>query len=164
MPDKHISQIDLITAIMKHLEKQAGVKSALPREYNAIISAANIICEAFRVPERTVSHNMGLEKWLKSDHVGMSSKFMASILSGQGCVEYARPYDSEDFGRCLGLLDACPEFRKELHRMIEYSPQWERLVKNWELLESLYREDKETGVSPKLNAKMRMLLDGAEKV
>lgn len=61
-----ISQIELIAAIAKHLDKN-GIKHLLPRQYNAVIEAANLIIDELKKPERGISPGMGLSKWLDSD-------------------------------------------------------------------------------------------------
>lgn len=45
-----LSQIDLVSAICKHLEKQ-GVETANTRQMNAVISAATKIVEEFEKPQ-----------------------------------------------------------------------------------------------------------------
>jgi hypothetical protein len=131
-----ISQMELIAAICEELTCQ-GVESLVPRQTNAIIRAANaIIAECERAPVQA-SPGMGLGAWLASDDVGLSSKYMAGVLSGQFAAEYAHPADSSDFGRCMRLLEAVPELRDKLDLMRDKSPEWAELVANWERIESM---------------------------
>jgi len=130
-----INQIELISAICMELDRQ-GVKSLVPRQYNAIINSANdIIAECLREPVKS-SKGMGLQTWLASDDVGMSSRYMASVLGGFSC-EYAHPYDLDDFGRCSRLLLAVPEFREKLELMRDKSDEWAALLDVWSEVESL---------------------------
>ena len=135
-----ISQIDLITAIVKHLEKR-GVKEFVPRQYNAIISAANLIVEECAKPPVRSSPGMGIMAWLISDDTGMSSEYMAGELSGQFSRPYAHPYDADDFGRCSRLLVAVPELRERLDQMRLKSAEWSRLVYCWEQVEAAIRSE-----------------------
>ena len=125
-----ISQVELISAITKHLERQ-GVKELVPRQFIAIINAANeIIAECERKPVMT-SEGMGLMRWLASDDVGLSSRYVASVLDGCFVAEYAHPHDADDFGRCVRLLVAVPELRERLEKMRSKSVEWSRLVDCW---------------------------------
>lgn len=133
-----ISQIELISAICFDLDRQ-GVKSLVSRQYNAVIAAANyIIAEIGREPV-LATEGMGLAAWLASDDVGLSSRYMAGVLGGSFTAEYAHPYDPGDFGRCVRLLDAVPEFRDRLAIMAGCSDVWKRLVAVWVLAEDAYR-------------------------
>lgn len=51
----------------------------------------------------------------------------------------AYPHDADDFGRCLGLLDAVPEYRGRLKKMADVSETWAAIVEIWDELEALYR-------------------------
>ena len=133
-----IRQIELINAVVKELKKQ-GVKDLIPRQYNMIIESVNkIIAECEKKPVMA-SAGMGLRDWLRSDDVGMSSRYMASILGGFACP-YNHPLDLDDFGRCSRLLLAVPEFREKLEMMRSKSEQWASLLDVWTQLETLIDE------------------------
>jgi hypothetical protein len=132
-----LSQIELISAIGNHLEKH-GYKELAPRQFEAVISAANTVIDAMRQTPLMAYDNMGLAKWLASDDTGMSSKFMAAVLGGIG-GKYAHPWDSGDFGRCVRLLDAVPEFRERIAMMRQHGPQWNSLLDCWDQAENAYR-------------------------
>lgn len=53
----------------------------------------------------------------------------------------AYPHDPSDFGRCLGLLEAVPEWRARISELAVLSPQWHAIVEAWEEIESLYRAE-----------------------
>lgn len=134
-----LNQIGLISAISTEIEKQIPGTPAEPRYMNAIINAANLICDEFRRPIVKASSGMGLTAWLASDDTGASSKYMASILSGQFSVSHNYPWDPSDFGRCIRLLEAVPELESELHKMKACSPQWAAVVDNWDKWIELYK-------------------------
>ncbi|HHR6334787.1 TPA: hypothetical protein ACS735_002626 [Providencia alcalifaciens] len=134
-----LNQIGLISAISTEIEKQIPGTPAEPRYMNAIINAANLICDEFRRPIVKASSDMGLIAWLASDDTGASSKYMASILSGQFSVSHNYPWDPSDFGRCIRLLEAVPELESELHKMKACSPQWAAVVDNWDKWKELYK-------------------------
>lgn len=136
-----ISQMELLGAICAELDRQ-GVKSLGVRQYNAIIRSANqMIADCEREPVMA-SAGMGLDAWRASDDVGLSSHYLASVLDGGFVREYAHPADGDDFGRCVRLLDAVPEFRERLEKMRTKSEEWSRLVDCWAEAESLYRTEK----------------------
>lgn len=158
MPSSFVSQIDLIGAILKFLEKRAGVKTMLPREYNTVVRCATEIVDELIKPEALVTPGMGLDAWLKCDHTGVSSEFMAGVLSGRFMRTPGYPHDPADFSRCLGLLDACPELRNSILQLAKHGPQWAALVANWCELESLFRDERPSGAAPRLMARMSELL------
>ena len=130
-----ISQINLVSAIVKELSKQKFTPSIL--HLNAIVKAANdIIRECERVPVMA-TEGMGLQAWLRCDDTGLSSCYMASVLDGTFSRPYAHPLDLDDFWRCSRLLQAVPEFRERLTRMSSRSPQWSRLAAQWTEIETL---------------------------
>jgi hypothetical protein len=101
---------------------------------------------------------MGLDAWLSSDQTGVSSIFMAGVLSGSFSRKFGHPHDPSDFGRCLGLLDACPELRGNIRRMAEHGAEWSALVGAWHELEKMYREELPSGRAPRTYDRMRELL------
>ena len=132
-----IQQIDLVCAIFAELGKQ-GIKSAIPRQMNAVIIAANSIIEEFGMPAIMTTEDMGLTKWLASDDTGTSSVYMASVLGGF-YRPYAHPADADDFGRCSRLLIAVPEFRGKIELMRDKSVQWDKLLNEWGYIEDRIR-------------------------
>jgi len=139
-----LTQIDLVGAIGRLLDKEFGIKLATIRVINAIITAADGICDAINTPDKPSVPGSGLDAWLASDDTGLSSKYMAYKLAGRPHCEYAHPLDQHDFGRCVRLLEAVPELRVKLGEMAACSPLWGALVDDWAPLEILYRGDKLT--------------------
>lgn len=134
-----ISQIDLVSSIFKHLEKQ-GVKTANTRQMNAVVSAATNIVEAFSKPHAPATEGMGLQAWLMSDDTGSSSLWIARFLGGgPPSQSYAYPHDADDFGRCYRLLKAVPEFRERLPELATSGEEWAALVANWIELEAYWQ-------------------------
>lgn len=64
-----ISQIDLVNAIAKELERQ-GVKNVEGRHLNAVIAAADGVIREFNREPVVATDNMGLDAWLRSDEKG----------------------------------------------------------------------------------------------
>lgn len=79
--------------------------------------------------------------WFATGHVGESSKCMAAHLTGQDC-KGSYPHDGDDFGRCVGLLDAVPELRERLPQMASVNAKWAALVARWDEIESLHKKSK----------------------
>lgn len=158
MTSVQLDQMSLVVAIMNEVAEQVPDFEALPRQYNAIIDAANNIVREFGRGEIASSPNSGIAAWRRTDHVGASSDFMAAKLGNAGIRDYAHPHDPSDFGRCLTLLEAAPELREKLPQMAQESKQWAALVAHWSELEALWAEESPTGKAPKLYAKMQELL------
>lgn len=144
MPNQHINQIQLISAITTHLQKKQGVKNMLPREFNKIISCVNEIIREFKSPERIITPNMGYQNWINSDHTGLSSLYLAKLLTSQTVTERESnfPHDAEDFDRCLKLLIAVPELKNNLHFLKNSTAEWKEIYNNWDYLESLMNAKK----------------------
>lgn len=136
-----VNQIGLIGAICKYLDRN-GVKVLNQRQYNAVIAGANTILDAIAKPHQPVVPGMGLDAWLKCDDTGVSSLYLAGILSGQFMRKPAYPHDADDFGRCVKLLQAAPELRANLGRMSDKSLAWDALVGRWDELERLLATDR----------------------
>ncbi|MEZ2895885.1 hypothetical protein [Providencia rettgeri] len=147
-----LSQINLISAISTEIEKQIPDIPAEPRYMNAIIKAATLVCEEFKKPLVKASEGMGLAAWLASDDVGASSRYMASVLSGQFSAPNHYPLDGADLGRCIRLLVAVPELASQLHKMKACSPQWSAVIDNWDKWKALY----EAGKGKKLYQEMKL--------
>jgi hypothetical protein len=139
-----VSQMTLVTGIMGFIGDKYPELEVNARHYNAIISAANTLTDALNTPHESSKENMGLEAWLVSDEVGMSSKFLAFKLSGSPLAlsEYEHPYDPDDFQRCRKMLDAVPELKDKLNIMANESKVWAGLVQDWDLICQLIDDDK----------------------
>lgn len=164
-----ISQPELLGAILKHLGDDQEVENLNERQFNAVIKAANDICDELARENQPASKGSGLAAWLASDDTGLSSRFMARQLApvaDVGTVPDERPWfdedehyprDPADFGRCVRLLDAVPELRPYIDVMAGYSKQWAAIVGAWDELEALYREEYPSGKAPRLYARMEQL-------
>lgn len=138
-----VNQVSLIGAILKHLCRQHGKNlSMCPRQYNAVVHAANLIVEEMAEAPEMSTPGMGLTRWLASDDTGMSSEWLAGWLSGAFHRRSAYPSDSDDFGRCLRMLEAAPELMAAMPRLREAPKPWPELFAEWESLAGLYQTDR----------------------
>lgn len=153
-----ISQLELVGGICKLVSEECPTLN--PRQMNAIARGADMILEELRQPDRPSVAASGMEAWLKSDDTGMSSRYMAFTIGTGPPAEYAHPWDPSDLGRCLRLLEACPELRPLVPAMAKTGKEWKALVEHWDELEALYREELPTGRAPKLYDLMQKLLRG----
>jgi hypothetical protein len=89
-------------------------------------------------------------EWLATGERGASSEAMFEYFTGVNPSSKPRsyerfdmpyPHDAADFRRCIGLLNAVPSFRDRLSEMVDVSWKWERLVENWNSLESMVDQD-----------------------
>lgn len=100
-------------------------------------------------------------KWAATGDTGTSSKaILATMMGNPPKGRFCYPHDNQDLGRCIGLLDAVPEFRERLAEMKAIGPEWAALVDRWAELEAMYK--KET-TSRALYERMKSILDPIEK-
>lgn len=156
MPDHKTDQIELISAIIAHLGRQ-GIPDLVHREFNAIIKAATDIVDELAKPECKVVAGMGYDAWKASDHTGSSSLFMARVLMGYEPGPVAYPHDSGDFGRCVGLLVACPGLIGNIGMLAQHGPEWKAIAENWLELATLFHEEAPSGRCPRLSVRMQEL-------
>jgi hypothetical protein len=84
--------------------------------------------------ERRAAH------WAATGDTGTSSKAIMRVMLGETLTDgYCYPHDAWDLGRCIGLLDAVPEWRASMSRMAAVGPEWAALAQRWEELERSYR-------------------------
>lgn len=81
-----------------------------------------------------VSHN--IVEWLASGERGASSEAMLQAITGIPCAydPHAYPLDSDDFRRCLVLLEKCPELKDGMDKVAAISPMWKLFVIHWQSL------------------------------
>jgi len=77
---------------------------------------------------------------------------MAWIFGVGPSHDYAFPHDASDFGRCLGLLRACPELRGKLHLMRTTGTEWAKIFAQWGTLCALHAGGQYVELSTKLSA------------
>jgi hypothetical protein len=146
--------MDLVCHISKLFKQQEG-KS---RYMNAIVRAANEILAEFKRPDNISAAGDGFAKWMASDDTGMSSKYLACMIHNPSSgVDFAYPYDPDDFGRCYRMLRVCPIICSHLEDARTFPEPWPALIEHWVELERLYEEEMPTGTAPKLYARMKEL-------
>ena len=97
-------------------------------------------------------------KWASGDKTGISSKALLSVMLGKRPkTSFCYPHDGGDLGRCIGLLDAVPEYRERLSEMNSVGKEWAALIDHWPELESRWRRKDE-----KLYDRMKEILDPIE--
>jgi hypothetical protein len=137
-----VSQITLASVLMKVVTQTYPELTINRRQYNAVLNAANTLAEELNKPHVAASDNIGLEAWLATDDVGLSSKFLALKLSGAPeALEYAHPHDSVDFKRCCKMLKAIPELQSKLSNIAKESDVWAGLVEDWDTVNKLIDND-----------------------
>jgi len=60
-------------------------------------------------------------------------------ITARVCGIADHPHDASDFGRCLELLDAVPEWSNRVNELAEISPTWAKITASWSVIESAYR-------------------------
>lgn len=75
--------------------------------------------------------------WLHGNDTGSSSEAIFHFMT-LGIKGGAGPYDVDDLGRCLRLLDCFPEWRERMPEMVECSEEWAELAPHWSELEASF--------------------------
>ncbi|MGB0818212.1 MAG: DUF2312 domain-containing protein [Candidatus Puniceispirillaceae bacterium] len=85
-------------------------------------------------------------EWLENGDKGASSKCIYNFFMTGEVDSCAYPHDSADFGRCLVLVEAVPEWEKrlgELHVLDGvHGHVWQKLAIEWANLKKIYALDK----------------------
>lgn len=86
-----------------------------------------------------------IQRWFIQGQVGVSSRAMASAiidvpLTGND-KHHNHPHDPDDLNRCLLFLEAVPEAREHLDKVRKLSPEWDRLIENWEKIEKTFLDE-----------------------
>lgn len=144
-----LNQISLIAAISREIDRQHPGLEVESRWFNAIAQAASNICAEFAKPVVKASEGMGLTSWLASDDTGASSQYMAYVLStpadaekfDYNVIKNSHPHDPDDFGRCIRLIEAVPEFADRISKMSQHGKEWAVVAANWDEWAELYRLD-----------------------
>ncbi|KAB8305771.1 hypothetical protein EH227_24715 [Rouxiella chamberiensis] len=133
-----LNQISLFSAIAKEISRQCPGIPADGRS-NIVIKAADMIVAEYAREPVVAKPSMGLAAWLASDEVGMSSEYMAWVLSksdpavwGQRRPKISYPRDADDFGRCVGLVIAMPSYEFLVDEMRDnHGVYWAAVSANW---------------------------------
>ena len=79
-------------------------------------------------------------RWIMSDDTGLSSEFMWSVFAGVPAPYVSRPHDVSDFGRCVRLLKAVPEWAGRVDELARF-PWWDAAAPRWASLVDMYERD-----------------------
>ncbi len=99
--------------------------------------------------------------WLANGGSGISAKSLAlTLLFRNRSFNHGIPSDSDDFERCLRLVQEVPELRKRLPEMIVLTEgqthwygsdiNWEFFILNWEKLEKMSPEGRDVMIKTKI--------------
>lgn len=97
---------------------------------------------------RSANYSVGFVEWLMTGDRGMSSNAIAHAITGliDEDAGVNHPHDSDDFGRCLSVIDALKgdnlTEKEILKAMFSVSPSWEALALEWKDLKMSYLKDK----------------------
>jgi hypothetical protein len=76
--------------------------------------------------------------WLANGSVGLSSRTLYGVFTGDMPHELTVPLDPDDFSRCKRLFDLIPEWRADLAKVKQVLPWYGPLIDQWTVLESLF--------------------------
>lgn len=152
--DLPFGQLDVFVALCRAVG-ELGVEATTHRQMNALKGAADLIYDALAHADVPATPGMGLRAWFECDETGLSSKYLAAVFSARHAdPNRPHPHDAGDFGRCVKLLDAVPEFRLGLAKLNrpEHGPVWNAIGARWADLEALYRAGKLADLTAELKA------------
>ena len=154
-----MNQTSLVSAITKEIERQKVFIDV--GALNKIIDCANQIIAEIERKRIYADCKMSFIAWFGSDDTGASSKWLASILSGNKPSSVAYPYDPSDFVRCYRMLN-CVDGAKELFEIQKdlissKCNVWRNYLENWNDLEKLWEQESPNNKCPKLYELMQKL-------
>lgn len=84
-----------------------------------------------------------LTQWLANGERGASSETIVHYVTGIKTNDWHdHPLDPSDLGRCVKLLEACPELVDGFKdKMPKVSPVWARLVEHWDELVAMLDDE-----------------------
>lgn len=92
-------------------------------------------------------------KWLFGRDTGQSSEAIAAHMLGLKSTGQ-HPWDADDLGRCVRLLELFPEWKARIFEMSAYGGAWVGLCKNWEQLTEMFLA-KDRNVNSAMSAVIR---------
>ena len=103
------------------------------------------------------------ETWIVGRDTGISSRtiwavMMHAVPRVHHPFDFNVPQDPADFGRCYRLLHYFPEWRKRLFEVGEKFPEWKPMIREWDILESIFERDAPTGKSDDLFYRLQELI------
>ena len=107
--------------------------------------------------------------WMQGHDTGNSSKAICAYMLGGVDVDADDyPRDPADLGRCLRLLERCPEWKARMPEMAKFGVVWKALAERWdELAKSMVDEVglhwEKGSKAPKTYDLMRSIREPAEK-
>jgi len=148
----NVDQMALVSAISNELTNQ---NPNLPFEaalYNKVIEAANLVVNECKRERIYSTSGMTPQQWLDSDDVGISSRYMITVLANLGfpVPDGDTPRDMADLGRCIRMVEAC-DLESEISRLFKMGDKWKLIAENWGQLKSLYNAEKSEEIYNFLN-------------
>lgn len=96
-------------------------------------------------------------RWLLGRDTGISSKTIFGVMTGLKYESASYPRDLDDLARCMRLLLVFSEWRPRLQEVADSYPEWGPLIREWDLLVTLYNSSLTTDYS-RCYDKMRELI------
>ncbi|MCY9870390.1 hypothetical protein [Vibrio barjaei] len=136
------NQMELMSAILAELKRQKPEYNPDVPVMNKAIEAANLMCNECSRERVYADKPMTPEEWLISDDVGVSSKYMLSVLIGRAFSDDGpTPRDAADLGRCIRMVTSCA-LENKIEALFEAGPKWTTIAEHWHELVELYNQEK----------------------
>lgn len=79
-----------------------------------------------------------IARWFVEGETGASSGYMAAVALGAKTRRVSYPYDPADFNRCLKLVKAVPEVRRDFPKIRRSCKQWRAIIDHWDELRTMF--------------------------
>lgn len=134
-----VDQMALVSAISGELTNQNPNLPFEPALFNKIIEAANMIVDECKRERVYSTPGMTPQQWLNSDDVGLSSRYMITVLAelGHPMPDGETPRDADDLGRCIRMVEAC-NLESHIPKLLVMGNKWKLIAEHWAELKRLY--------------------------
>lgn len=112
------------------------------------------------------SVNENARRWCRQGAVGASSLAMYHHFIGNSFEQEVPPHyphDADDFGRCMKLIDAVPQWRERIPELADLSRRWGAIAENWDAIERRLRAGDTDGCTAILRETMNRALDPVDE-
>lgn len=144
--DEYRTTIEAMDRVFRRLCRSVGVTPSPSMKPQVLEDAVEALKKTAGAPcaPKTVGEALTYLAWAVGEDHGASSSAMFTRLTGLPSDDGAIgswPFDLDDFGRCVRLVERFPVFAQHLEYLRGISSQWDHIVSNWPRLVQAYQHD-----------------------